>query len=582
MRALLSENPEGKRGERAAAAALFSHSRPDPLLILLLLSCALFIAYPLLLIFWRALYLEGRPGLSALPALFLREKSALFHSFYTASLSALFSTALGFLLSLRISSSGRRGRSILLLLLMMSLVSPPFLSSLSYIQLYGRRGLISWHLFRISYDPYNKWGIIAMQTLHFSSLNALFLLDYLESLDGKWMDAARDLGAGSMAVLRTLLLPLLSPALLASFGLSFLRSLSDFGTPAVIGGRYDTLASDIYLQIIGYGKMEKAAAMNLFLMLPAFLAFLLYRRAVREGERRNGNGRGRERFTMQRLSLPALFLFFLSILSLLYFTVLSLQYLCIFLLGFLKAERGVYHFTSEYLSRLFRYDLSSLFLSLKLSLAAALFGALFGLLLSYYMERRLRFGKNALDFLISLPYLLPGTCFGLAYIMAFHREPLKLSGTSLILVLILIFRQLPVGLRMGSTALLEISRELENAARDLGASKRRLLFEIILPQLSRPFRSAFLYLFTSSMCSAGAVIFLIDAGHKIAVYTLFDLINSGEYGTASLLSALMILSTVLLSALLSALFRYFCERKGKGRRGNEGSDRESSRIVHAL
>lgn len=285
---------------------------------------------------------------------------------------------------------------------------------------------------------------------------------------------------------------------------------------------------------------------------------------------------------MQRLSLPALFLFFLSILSLLYFTVLSLQYLCIFLLGFLKAERGVYHFTSEYLSRLFRYDLSSLFLSLKLSLAAALFGALFGLLLSYYMERRLRFGKNALDFLISLPYLLPGTCFGLAYIMAFHREPLKLTGTSLILVLNLIFRQLPVVLRMGSTALLGISRELENAARDLGASKRRLLFEIILPQLSRPFRSAFLYLFTSSMCSAGAVIFLIDAGHKIAVYTLFDLINSGEYGTASLLSALMILSTVLLSALLSALFCYFCERKGKGRRGNEGSDRESSRIVHAL
>ena len=47
-------------------------------------------------------------------------------------------------------------------LLLITMVSPPFVSSLAYIQLYGRRGWITYRLLGISWDPYNCWGVIWM------------------------------------------------------------------------------------------------------------------------------------------------------------------------------------------------------------------------------------------------------------------------------------------------------------------------------------------------------------------------------------------------------------------------------------
>ena len=550
---------EENAGKRVEHSTLFSAVLFSLFIILLILPIVLFIVYPIFLLFWKAFQVEN-PG-QYFQEIALRYKTAFFHSIESSFYSAVISTVMAFFLSYGIRSTGKWQKRIALILLSMSMVSPPFISSLSFITLYGRRGLITYRLLGLSFDPYHKWGVILMQSIHFACMNTLFCTNALEDFDGKLYDSGRDLGANAFFVLKDILLPLLSPAILASFFLSFLRGLSDFGTPIIIGGRYSTLATEIYLQIIGFSDFSKAAAMNILLLLPAFFSFLLYRMSMKRADERNKEQKGKTGLRLDSkhwMNLPIQFLLFFFLLFQL------LQYASIFLYGFLRFNKKQIFFTWENMGSLFQYNLSTMGLSLLLAFAASVVGSFFAFLLAYLMERKMKRGKKLLDFALSLPYLLPGTCFGLAYILAFNKAPLKLTGTVWIMLFSLLFRQMPLGSRLASTALSQSPKNLELAARDLGAKPSLVFFQIILPGILPSFFSSVYLQFSQGLTTAGAIIFLISAKYKVLVYTLFDAINRGDYAVASLISGIMILLSLAFSFLLGRVQSLVC-RRGVGK-----------------
>lgn len=550
---------EENAGKRVEHSTLFSAVLFSLFIILLILPIVLFIVYPIFLLFWKAFQVEN-PG-QYFQEIALRYKTAFFHSIESSFYSAVISTVMAFFLSYGIRSTGKWQKRIALILLSMSMVSPPFISSLSFITLYGRRGLITYRLLGLSFDPYHKWGVILMQSIHFACMNTLFFTNALEDFDGKLYDSGRDLGANAFFVLKDILLPLLSPAILASFFLSFLRGLSDFGTPIIIGGRYSTLATEIYLQIIGFSDFSKAAAMNILLLLPAFFSFLLYRMSMKRADERNKEQKGKTGLRLDSkhwMNLPIQFLLFFFLLFQL------LQYASIFLYGFLRFNKKQIFFTWENMGSLFQYNLSTMGLSLLLAFAASVLGSFFAFLLAYLMERKMKRGKKLLDFALSLPYLLPGTCFGLAYILAFNKAPLKLTGTVWIMLFSLLFRQMPLGSRLASTALSQSPKNLELAARDLGAKPSLVFFQIILPGILPSFFSSVYLQFSQGLTTAGAIIFLISAKYKVLVYTLFDAINRGDYAVASLISGIMILLSLAFSFLLGRVQSLVC-RRGVGK-----------------
>ena len=550
---------EENAGKRVEHSTLFSAVLFSLFIILLILPIVLFIVYPIFLLFWKAFQVEN-PG-QYFQEIALRYKTAFFHSIESSFYSAVISTVMAFFLSYGIRSTGKWQKRIALILLSMSMVSPPFISSLSFITLYGRRGLITYRLLGMSFDPYHKWGVILMQSIHFACMNTLFFTNALEDFDGKLYDSGRDLGANAFFVLKDILLPLLSPAILASFFLSFLRGLSDFGTPIIIGGRYSTLATEIYLQIIGFSDFSKATAMNILLLLPAFLSFLLYRMSMKRADERNKEQKGKTGLRLDSkhwMNIPIQFLLFFFLLFQL------LQYASIFLYGFLRFNKKQIFFTWENMGSLFQYNLSTMGLSLLLAFAASVVGSFFAFLLAYLMERKMKRGKKLLDFALSLPYLLPGTCFGLAYILAFNKAPLKFTGTVWIMLFSLLFRQMPLGSRLASTALSQSPKNLELAARDLGGKPSMVFFQIILPGILPSFFSSVYLQFSQGLTTAGAIIFLISAKYKVLVYTLFDAINRGDYAVASLISGIMILLSLAFSFLLGRVQSLVC-RRGVGK-----------------
>jgi iron(III) transport system permease protein len=91
---------------------------------------------------------------------------------------------------------------------------------------------------------------------------------------------------------------------------------------------------------------------------------------------------------------------------------------------------------------------------------------------------------------------------------------------------------------------------MERAARDLGAGQFAVLRDIILPGMRPAFLSSFVYNFSSSMTTAGAIIFLIDASRKVAVFSLFEAVYSGEYALASLISTMIIVIVLAVEGLV--------------------------------
>ena len=513
------------------------------ILAVLLGGLLLFVGYPIVCILLRSVKGENGPTLDAYLAVWNQYRGSFRNSLFVAVCGALSSTVFSVAAALCIASAKGWRRSLLMGIVMVAMVSPPFVSSLAYIQLYGRRGWITYRLLGLSWNPYGKWGIIAMQAISFVPTNAMFLLGLLSKLDADSFRAARDMGARPSAILKDIVLPLLMPGIWVSLLLSFIRSLADFGTPIIIGGRYSTLASDIYLQLTGYSNLEKASAMNVVLLLPAMAAFIFYQKQMARSQQTT-SGRSAQNYPPLRLGKSGPLGWVAMVCGGLFFVMMSLQYLVIFVTGFLKKSKGSYSLTLSHLEKLLRLNSTMLLRSLVYALVIALVGTVFAMLFAYYMDRKQIKGHKFFDSLASFPYLIPGTCWGIGYILAFNHEPLRLTGTALIVIVNMIFKQLPTTTKICSAALTQIPHSLERAARDMGGGQGSVLKDVILPNMKPAFFSCFSYHFSSSMTSAGAILFLIDPSRKLAVFQLFDAVSSGDYANASLIATLIILIVV--------------------------------------
>ena len=115
-----------------------------------------------------------------------------------------------------------------------------------------------------------------METLGFLSLSCLMVISYLNNLDSDSINSAIDLGANTNHVVIDILIPQLKNTLISVFFLTFIRSIADFGTPAIIGGKFNVLASEGYMAVISKGDIKTAAVINIMILIPSVIMFIIY------------------------------------------------------------------------------------------------------------------------------------------------------------------------------------------------------------------------------------------------------------------------------------------------------------------
>ena len=520
-----------------------------PFIIMLVL--IMFIVYPTLTVATRSLTSKGQPGLANYVKVFTEPhlRRLIFNSVPVSIASASLSTLLGLIIALVVFKIDLPGRKIFGFAAVLPMVIPGFASTLAYIFLFGRNGLITYKWLNLTWDIYSWRSVLILQTL---SLSTTFLLisSVLIGVDSRVEDAARNLGASEWDVLTSVTLPLIRPALISAALLAFLRSMADFSTPYIVGGRFNTLATASYTQLIGTYNMEMASTLSMILLAICVCVFWLYTRAQAASEKvRTETEQGEPKV----LHLGGLVKGMMWTISLLYASIIFMLLISIFLSAFTKHLGGNFALTLEHFAILPQRGWNSTRNTLVFATVTSAVVSLSGIVLAYLLTRIEFRGKGVLDLLATLPYAIPGTFMGIGYALTFSHAPLVMSGTWAIVVACTVIRELPMGVRAGVSVLMQQDRSVEDAAANLGASKLRAFRDIIIPAARPALVVTALYAFIATVKTLGAIIFLITPGNKVLAADVFEAAVRGDVGDASALSIVVILVSAIGMLAIAAI-----------------------------
>lgn len=499
-----------------------------------------------------SIIIDGELSLSIYKELFKNNRYLIYNSGFVAVLSTLLTLFFATNLSLYVCFTKSKLKKFIMIILLLTMISPPFVSSLSYIMLFGKRGLITHNLLHLTWNPYGWWGIVMMQTLSHTSLASLILIGSFMNLDNSIVNASLDLGASKRYTLFKVIFPLAKPGIISAGIIIFVKCLSDFGTPIIIGGNFEVLATEAYLSVIGRADFSKASAMSVLIFIPALLAFTSYKHYMKNTNSIASlinNGNDEERYQLDN-KIKCIVIIVTS----LFLLIMILQYISIFISSFSVYKGKHIEFTLDYIYKFIKYDkLNSFIRSIKYSFIVGLLGSFIGLFLSYVIERKDISFSNSIDFITALPYIIPGTFFGIGYILAFNHYPIYITGTAAIVVINCIYRQLPISTRAGSSIISNINIDIESAASDLGAPKLFILKDIVLPLLKPAFLVSFINNFTATMTTVGAILFIISPSAKVATVEMFNAIRDGDYGVGAVFASLIIICTLVINLSFSKI-----------------------------
>ena len=524
------------------------------ILFLVIIGVVLFCFYPIYKIIVTSFFDNNSFTLKFYRGIFNENYLLLKNSMITSSISAGIASIFGGIIAYYMLFSSERVRKFYYYLLMLTMISPPFIFGISYIMLFGRRGLITYRVLGLHTNPYGLKGIVMLQLIGEISFATFMLYEIFKNFDYTLINASRALGASPWESLKRVVFPISVPAFLGTFFILFTKNLSDFGSAIIIGGRESTLATEAYLTVIGEGNMPKAAAMTLLLIFPALLAFLLYKRILLKKFSSFSVGKGMEsKYISYSLPLGVKILF--KVVAYLFVLVMFIQYSAIFFSGFYNYTSKGIEFTLEYIEK---FKLSSTRVFLRTIVYAFISGAIsstIGILISYYNRERNSYFFKGIEFLGGLPYIIPGTFFGLGYILAFNSGIFTLTGTATIVILNCAFRQISIGIKAGDSIFSTLNPNIEKAGRDLGASKMRILLDIIFPLLKPAFLISFVNCFIATMTTIGAIIFLVSPGNNVATIMLFTQVAQGEYGAASITALAITFITFSLNIFVAKVLK---------------------------
>lgn len=449
------------------------------------------------------------------------------------------------------------------LMALLPVVSPPFALALAAIILFGRSGLITRDLLGIPFNIYGLPGLTLVMSLSFFPVAYISLSGLLRALDPALDEAATNLGASRWRTFRTVTLPLLIPGLASSFLLLFVEALADLGNPIVLGGNFQVLASRLYLAIIGQYDLLAGAVLGILLLVPSLIVYFVHRYYAERASVISVTGKpsGRPAELTHRPTAIVL-----AVAALLVSLLVLLMYATI-LFGAFTNLVGVDNTLTlkNFAFVLFGYGVEAVTDTVLLAGIATPIAGLIGVIIAFLVVRGRFFGRGALDFGTMLGLAVPGTVFGIGYLLAFNT-PTEIGGVTIFpkltggagvlggavaIVLVYIVRSAPGGLRSGAAALQQIDPTIEEASVSLGADQSTTFRRVVLPLIRPAFLTGLIYSFARSMTAISAVIFLTTPSTRIMTQQILNETNAARFGNAFAYCVILI---VIVCAAIGVLY----------------------------
>jgi len=512
------------------------------------------------------------------------------HSFVVSVGATAIALFLGCFMAWFVVRTDMPGRKIINTLAIVPYMMPSWTIAMAWTVLFknrtigGSQGLIE---FLFGHGPpdwfaYGPIPIMVSSGLHYYTFFFLFVSAALMSIDSNLEEAGILAGASRWRILRKITFPLVLPALLSGFIMTFSRVMGTFGGPNILGMpvRYYTLSTMIRADM-KIGSTADGFVLALMLIAIAMITVFLNQKVV--GTRKSFETIGGRGLVINKVKLknwkPVLTAIVITI-----EVIIAVLPAGILLWNTFMKVSGDYSLTNlslvhwigksdplidDGLPGIFRNPavIKGAWNSVKLAFSAAFVSAILGVGLGYAIVkgRGTKLSK-IVEQLAFVPYVIPGIAFGAIYISMFAKPvgPIPaLYGTFALLIVVSVAKNLPFSSRTGVTAMLQVGKELEEAAQIAGANSWVRFKKILFPLTRSGFVSGFLLTFITTMRELSLIILLVTPATQVLASMTMRYTENGSEQKADAVIILLI-ALILGGNWLINRFRAGSLEKGLG------------------
>lgn len=454
----------------------------------------------------------------------------------------------------------------------LTLAMPGMLQAMAYVLLLSPRiGFLNKAIEPLGLGPLNVYtlgGMIFIEGLRLVPTAFLMLVPLLRSMDPMLEEAAAMSGANPRATLRKVTLRLMLPGLLAVLIYQAMTALEVFEVPGILGlpGNIYVFSTKIYsilhsVSVIpSYGQ---ANALAMVYLVTAVVTTWFYARVISHSERYTiitGKGYrprmldlGRWRwaawalilaFMMFSVILPFLVLVFVSFLP-------FLQAPSMAAFQSMSLEHYEDLFTEPAIGRVIRNTIYLVAITSTLTVVVSF-------AISLVVVRSKFWGRRILDQMAFIPHAIPGIVMGLAFLWLFLQGAkigVDIHGGVLAMSLAFTVGFVAYGTRAMNAAILQVHKDLEEAAYVSGAPRWRTVWRIFYPLMLPTFAGVWIWTMLHAVRQAGMPLMLYEGEENevlaILIWNMWDEGKIQQVGAVGTLLILVLLMVTIIVRLLS-------------------------------
>jgi iron(III) transport system permease protein len=477
--------------------------------------------------------------------------------------SAIFAVVLGSALAFVVARTDAPAKSLMIASSLVPLIIPGVLHTIAWLLLASPQiGALN-SIPGIHVNIFSIWGMMFVQGLHTAPLVFLLTLTAFRGMDPNLEEASLSAGSSVPRMLWKVTLPLARPALLGSLIIAIVTGLESFEVPVLLGSYQGNrvITSQIWDALNAYPtRYGEAGAYALGLLVLTVIGVYYYSRVLGNGKRyATVTGKG---FRPRTIKLGAyrwaaaafVALYFLVAIIL---PILILVYASTQQIYAAPSASTLSHLTVQNYVAIFKNPdtITSLQNSLVLGVGSATTVILLMGFTAWFMSRSQIKGRWLLDWVSSAPMAIPSVVIGVALLFVYLRAPLPVYGTLWILFIAYVTRYLPYGMRYASSAMAQISVELDEASEVSGASLFRTLRKVVFPLMAPGLMAGWIYIFIVSVRELASSLLLYSPGNQVLSILIWEQYQNGSLGGLSAIGTLLIAALVVFVTVMLALSR---------------------------
>ena len=519
--------------------------------VIIIISMCIFIVYPFYTILTKSFFSTKVEGFTFYNFIRFFSKpyyyKSLLRSLFVCSMVVLLTTVVGVPIAYLMSRYNIIGKKVLHVMILMSLMSPPFIGAYSWIILLGRNGLATKFIEALGLTAptiYGVGGIIFVFILHLFPYIYLYTSGAMNSIDSSLEEASENLGMNKIRRILTVTLPVILPSILAGCVMVFMTCLADFGTPMLLGEGYVVLPVLVYNEYMSESAVDPYMASTLSVVIVCCsLAILAIQKFVID----------KKNYQMSSLRPPAeielhgIKRVLVSLPIIIVALLADIPQVVVVVQSFI--ERSFSGMVKGINLNNYRLILNRLGTNIKntyvFSIVAMVFIIIIGILVAYILVRKKGKVANIIDMLVMFPYVIPGSVLGIGLIIAFNRKPIVLVGTAAIMIISFVIRKIPYTVRSGTAFLYQTDPFIEEASINLGVPPLKTFFTITARMMLPGIISGSVISWITCINELSSSIMLYTGKTSTIAVAIYQEVVRMSDGTAAALATILTLSTVI-------------------------------------